>query len=50
VRRPAAHERHGLPDFRVEEILAGLARDEFEPYFQAKVVVESGRVLKAAGR
>ena len=47
VRPPAAPERHGLPDFRVDEILAGLARDEFEPYFQAKVEVESGRVRGA---
>ena len=42
-----AAERHGLPAFSVDEILAGLARDEFEPYFQAKVEVETGRVRGA---
>ena len=47
VRRAVAPERHGLPAFPVDEILAGLARDEFEPYFQAKVEVGTGRVRGA---
>jgi EAL domain-containing protein (putative c-di-GMP-specific phosphodiesterase class I)/CheY-like chemotaxis protein len=47
TRPTAAHERHGPAAFAIDEILAGLARDEFEPYFQAKVEVETGRVRGA---
>ncbi|HET9578094.1 MAG TPA: EAL domain-containing response regulator [Usitatibacter sp.] len=46
-RRASAAERAPGPDFPVDEILHGIARDEFEPYFQAKVEVATGKVRGA---
>lgn len=40
-------ERPPQPDFALDEILHGIARDEFEPYFQAKVELASGKVRAA---
>jgi EAL domain-containing protein (putative c-di-GMP-specific phosphodiesterase class I)/CheY-like chemotaxis protein len=46
--RPATvAERPPLPDFTIEEIVHGIARDEFEPYFQAKIEVATGVVRGA---
>lgn len=46
-RRDAVAERAPPPDFPLDEIVHGIARDEFEPYFQAKVEVASGKVRGA---
>ena len=46
-RPPQAAERSAAPDFAIEDIVHGIARDEFEPYFQAKVEIASGKVQGA---
>jgi len=46
-RRPVAAERAVHPEFALDEIVHGIARDEFEPYFQAKVELATGRVRGA---
>jgi EAL domain-containing protein (putative c-di-GMP-specific phosphodiesterase class I)/CheY-like chemotaxis protein len=46
-RRPTVAERATPPEFDLDEIVHGIARDEFEPYFQAKVEVATGRVRGA---
>ncbi|HET9653609.1 MAG TPA: EAL domain-containing response regulator, partial [Usitatibacter sp.] len=43
----SAAERAPSPDFPLDEILHGIARDEFEPYYQAKVEVATGKVRGA---
>jgi EAL domain-containing protein (putative c-di-GMP-specific phosphodiesterase class I)/CheY-like chemotaxis protein len=46
--RPAvAAERAVHPEFALDEIVHAIARDEFEPYFQAKVELATGRVRGA---
>lgn len=46
---PAAPDRPPAagPNFTLEEIVAGLKNDEFEPFFQPKVELASGRVKGA---
>src|SRR5258708_4136710 len=46
--RPARPERpKAVPEFAIEEISAGLARGEFEPFFQPKMEIAT-RVVKGA--
>ncbi len=46
--RPARPERpKALPEFAIEEISAGLARGEFEPFFQPKMEIAT-RAIKGA--
>jgi FOG: EAL domain len=46
--RPArVAERAAHPEFALDEIVHGIARDEFEPYFQPKVELSTGRVRGA---
>jgi EAL domain-containing protein (putative c-di-GMP-specific phosphodiesterase class I)/CheY-like chemotaxis protein len=40
-------ERAAVPDYPTGDIVHSLARDEFEPYFQAKVEVATGKVRGA---
>lgn len=47
ARSPMAAERVAPPEFGVDEIVHSIARDEFEPYFQAKVEIATGRVRGA---
>jgi EAL domain-containing protein (putative c-di-GMP-specific phosphodiesterase class I) len=47
TRRSTAAERSAAPEFDVDEIVHGIARDEFMPYFQAKVEIGTGRVRGA---
>lgn len=46
-RQDTASERAAAPDPPLDEILHCIAREEFEPYFQAKVEVASGKVRGA---
>jgi EAL domain-containing protein (putative c-di-GMP-specific phosphodiesterase class I) len=46
-RRAAASERVAPPEFALDDIVHAIARDEFEPYFQAKIEIASGRVRGA---
>ena len=43
----AARLQPGAPSYSVEEITEGLANDEFEPFFQPKVEIATGRVIGA---
>ena len=43
-KRMAPGSRVPIPAFTIEEMVAGLANDEFEPFFQPKVELRTGRV------
>jgi len=47
LHRPASESETARPTFTLEQIVAGLKNDEFEPFFQPKVDFATGRVTGA---
>lgn len=45
--QPATHAEIARPTFSLEQIVGGLKNDEFEPFFQPKVDLASGRIIGA---
>lgn len=44
---PVSPQHAAGPTFTLEEVMAGLKNDEFEPFFQPKISLKSGRVTGA---